>query len=116
MWRKIQKNYFELSMLLYHNLSHIFNMTKEILIPPANHRGWGLNWKFLEAFPTTILFFNKWEAVADPVTLQVISHFKTNWNDNHLAKWSRCHAPNCIVNNNGLEAMLPSVPARKGYL
>ena len=32
------------------------------------------------------LFFNKCEAVADPVTLQVISHFKTNWNDNHLAK------------------------------
>ena len=50
------------------------------------------------------LFFNKWEAVADPVTLQVISHFKTNWNRNHLAKWSRCDAPNCVVNNNGLEA------------
>ena len=39
-------------MLLYHNLSHIFNMAEEILIPPANHRGKALDWTFLEAFPT----------------------------------------------------------------
>ena len=39
--------FFKLSMLLHHNLSHIFNMAEEILIfnmaeeiliPPANHR------------------------------------------------------------------------------
>ena len=52
MWRKIQKNYFKLLMLLYHNLSHIFNMTEEILIPSANHRGRVQDWTFLVAFPT----------------------------------------------------------------
>ena len=39
-------------MLLYHNLSHIFNMAEEILIPPENHRGRAMDWTFLEAFPT----------------------------------------------------------------
>ena len=39
-------------MLLYHNLSHIFIMAEEILIPPANHHGRALDWTFLEAFPT----------------------------------------------------------------
>ena len=51
-WRKIQKNYFKLFMFLYHNLSHIFNMAEEILIPPENHRGRAMDWTFLEAFPT----------------------------------------------------------------
>ena len=39
-------------MLLYHNLSHVFNMAEEILIPPANRHGRALDWTFLEAFPT----------------------------------------------------------------
>ena len=39
-------------MLLYHNLSHNFNMAEEILTPNANHRGKALDWTFLEAFPT----------------------------------------------------------------
>ena len=51
-WRKIQKIYVKLLMLLYHNLSHIFIMAEEILIPPANHHGRALDWTFLEAFPT----------------------------------------------------------------
>ena len=30
----------------------LINMAEEILIPPANHRGWAMDWTFLEAFPT----------------------------------------------------------------
>ena len=55
-WRKIQKIYFKLLMLLYHNLSQIFNMAEAILIPPANHRGRAMDWTFLETFPTMELF------------------------------------------------------------
>ena len=50
------------------------------------------------------LFFEKWEAVDDAVTKQVVAQFKATWTNNALSNWSRCDLPNCVVNNNGLES------------
>ena len=34
---------------------------------------------------------------------QVTQHFKVQWIQNALNKWTRGHCANCVINNNGLE-------------
>lgn len=35
---------------------------------------------------------------------KVIAHFKAQWTSNTLHKWTSGHCPDCVINNNGLEA------------
>lgn len=36
--------------------------------------------------------------------MQATAHFKAQWTGNTLQNWSAGHCPNCVINNNGLEA------------
>ena len=50
------------------------------------------------------LFLVKWEANENAVIKNVTAHFKLQWTNNNVSNWTRGHCPNCVVNNNGLEA------------
>ena len=50
------------------------------------------------------LFFLKWECHADPAVLDATANFKTEWCNARLSNWTRGHAPNSVVNTNGLES------------
>ena len=50
------------------------------------------------------LFLAKWEANENATVLNVTAHFRAQWTNNHVSNWTRGHCPNCVINNNGLEA------------
>ena len=50
------------------------------------------------------LFFLKWECHADPAVLDATANFKLEWCNARLSNWTRGHAPNSVVNTNGLES------------
>ena len=50
------------------------------------------------------LFLTKWEASENATVLNVTAHFRAQWTNNHVSNWTRGHCPNCVINNNGLEA------------
>ena len=52
-----------------------------------------------------ILFFQKWESYDDDIIASVLSLFRKSWTGNSLtSKWAKCHSPNDVMNNNGLES------------
>ena len=57
-----------------------------------------------QALQAVALFLVKWEANENAVVLNVTSHFRTQWTNNLVSNWTRGHCPNCVINNNGLEA------------
>ena len=50
------------------------------------------------------LFLAKSEANENATVLNVTAHFRAQWTNNHVSNWTRGHCPNCVINNNGLEA------------
>ena len=57
-----------------------------------------------QALLAVALFLVKWEANENAVVLNVTAHFRAQWTNNHVSNWTRGHCPNCVINNNGLEA------------
>ena len=50
------------------------------------------------------LFFAKWDSHIDNHAVDAAAHFRSEWCNTRLGNWSRGHAPNSVVNTNGLEA------------
>lgn len=50
------------------------------------------------------LFFAKWDSHNDNRAVEAAAHFRSEWCNARLGNWSRGHAPNSVVNTNGLEA------------